>query len=151
MIHLHVHDDKPIPHLAERIARQKQEGGRLVLYRRAWSALVVTVSQDRIELVPVHASRVIAGWRHSLFTVLLGIWSPMGIISVPMLLILNFRGGVDVTAQFSSASIDAIRVLPPDPEQMRKDFAAAQWIFVLIGAAVVGSVFYHFRNSIFPK
>ena len=111
MIHLHIHDDKPIPHLAERIAMQKQTGGRLILYRRAWAAVVVTITQDRIEHVSFNQSRVLAGWRHDLFTIFFGIWSPVGLISVPLLLILNLRGGLDVTAQFSASSIDPMRAL----------------------------------------
>ena len=151
MIHLHFHDDKPIPHLAERISKQKREGGRLVLYRRAWSALVVTMTQDRVEHVPFGRSRVAAGWRHNLFTVALGIWSPAGVVTIPLLLILNLRGGMDVTAQFSSSSIDPLRSLPPDLNQAKRDLAIAQWTFVVLGLLVIGSVFYFFCDSPFPK
>ena len=91
---------------AERIAQQKREGGRLILYRRACSALVITMTQDRVEHVPFHESRVLAGWRHVLFTLAFGIWSPAGLVTMPLLLILDLRGGMDVTAQFSAASID---------------------------------------------
>jgi len=111
MIHLHIRDTKPIPHLAERIELQKREGGRPVLYRRAWSALVVTVTQNHIEHVPVGNSRALAGWRHDLFTLLIGIWSPAGLVSMQLLLILNLRGGIDVTAHYSDASIEPLRVL----------------------------------------
>jgi len=151
MIHLHFHDDKPIPNLAELTAKQRREGGRLILYRRAWSALVMTVTQDRVEHVPFGASRALAGWRHTLFTILLGVWSPSGLVSMPLLLILNLRGGMDVTAQFSSASVDPLRALAPDPAQAARDLAIAQWTFVVIGLLVIASVFYFFCDLPFPK
>ena len=149
MIHLHIHDTKPIPHLVERIELQKRLGGRLVLYRRAWSALVVTVTQDRVEHVPMGDSRLVAGWRHDLFTLLLGIWSPAGLVSMPLLLILNLRGGMDVTEHYSNTSIDPLRSLPPDPGQAKRDLLIAQWTFIVLGLAVVGTVFYFY--SPFPK
>ena len=151
MIHLHIHDDKPIPHLAERIALQRREGGKLILYRRAWSALVVTMTQDRVEHVPLGANRTLAGWRHDLFTLALGVWSPAGLVTMPLLLILNLRGGMEVTAQFSSASIDPLRILPPDPNQAKRDLAIAQWTFIVLGLLVVGAVFYFFCDLPFPK
>jgi hypothetical protein len=151
MLHLHIHDSKPIPHLAEIIAKQKVSGGRVVLYRRAWSVLVVTVTQDRVEHVPFGASRLSAGWRHNLFTVLLGIWSPAGLVSAPLLLILNLRGGMDVTAHYSQTSIDPLRVLPPDPGQAQRDLLIAQWTFVVLGLAVIATVFLVFVDSPFPK
>jgi len=151
MIHLHIHDSKPIPHLAETIARQKELGGRLVLYRRAWSALVVTVTQDRIEHVPLGHSRLLAGWRHDLFTLALGIWSPAGLVSMPHLLILNLRGGMDVTAQFSQTSIDPLHALPPHPGQASRDLLIAQWTFVILGLAIIATVFVFFVGSPFPK
>jgi hypothetical protein len=151
MIHLHFHDSKPIPRLAETIAKQKKLGGRLVLYRRAWSALVVTMTQDRIEHVPFDRSRMVAGWRHDLFTLAFGIWSPAGLVSMPLLLILNLRGGMDVTAQFSQASIDPLHALPPDPGQAKRDLLIAQWTFVVLGLAVIAAVFVLFVGSPFPK
>ncbi len=144
MIHFHIHDAKPIPHLAERIAAQKRYGGRLVLYRRAWSALVVTVTQDRIEHVPFDNSRVLAGWRHILFTLLFGIWSPIGLVAMPLFLIINLRGGLDVTARFSNASISPFHVLPPDPGQARRDLLMAQWMFIALGLTVIFVMIYLF-------
>lgn len=147
MLHFHIHDKNPIPHLEENIAKQKREGGRLILYRRVWSALFVTVSQDRIEHVPFDHSRILAGWRHMLFTLLLGIWSLGGIFAVPMLLIMNLRGGIDVTGQFSDSSIDPDHVLPPDAKQGERDTQMAQLIFVLIGMSIIAWILYSYYSS----
>lgn len=143
MLHFHIHDKKPIPHLEERIEKQKREGGRLILYRRAWSALIVTVTQDRIEHVPPHGSRLTAGIKHSLFTLVLGIWSISAIFGVPILLILNLRGGADVTGQFSETSADPLREQLPDPRQAEKDLVAAQLTFVVLMVILI-AVFLYF-------
>ncbi len=150
MLHLHFHDSKPIPHLAESVAKQKQLGGRLILYRRAWSAMVVTFAQDRIEHVPFDGSRVLAGWKHDLFTLAFGMWSPAGPVVVLLLLTINLRGGMDVTAHFSQASIDPQRWLPPDPEAEARDLAIAQWSFVVLGLVIIGIVFLVFVGNPFP-
>lgn len=137
-------DKRPIPHLAERVAKQKSDGGRLILYRRAWSAVAITILQDRIEHVSIYDNRVLAGWRHNLFTILLGIWSPLGLLVVLQLLSLNLRGGIDVTARFSSSSIDPLHVLPPDLLQDERDHAKAQWTFVVIGLIIFLAVLYYY-------
>jgi hypothetical protein len=151
MFELHLRDTKPIPNLAVLIAKQKHVGGRLILYRCAWSALAITVTQSRVEHVGPHDSRVLAGWRHDLFTVIFGIWSPMGLVTMPLYLILNLRGGMDVTAYYSDSPTDKLRGLPPDPNQARRDALIAQWTFVVLGLATIGAVFYCLCDSPFPK
>lgn len=139
MINVHHEDESPIPGLAEAVARQKEEGGRLILYRRMWSAFVVSAGQNRIEHLSPHQSRVLAGLKHSAFTLLFGIWSISGLLAVPLVLIINSRGGVDVTARFSDSSIDPLRALPPDVHQSERDLKAAQWFYIvfLFGVAIV--------------
>lgn len=137
MLHFDLNDDAPIPRLAETIARQKSQGGYIIQYLRAWSALVVTMQQYRVEHVPFGHSRMLAGLKHSLFTLSLGIWSPFGLMRTPLILILNFRGGMDVTAKYSGISVDPLRDLPPTPGQGERDLKTAQWIFVVLGTIVV--------------
>jgi hypothetical protein len=66
-------------------------------------------------------------------------------------LILNLRGGMDVTAHYSQTSIDPLRFLTPDPKQSKRDLLIAQWTFIVIGLAVITTVFLVFVKSPFPK
>ena len=104
------------------------------------------MTQDRIEHVPYDRSRTVAGWRHVLFTLFFGIWSPMGLLLAPLLLILNLRGGADVTAQFSQTPIDPWHPLPPDPNQAQRDVLVAQWIFIALGLLALIPIFYFFST-----
>ena len=70
---------------------------------------------------------------------------------MPLLLILNLRGGMDVTAHYSDASIDPLRVLLPDPAQAKRDLLIAQLTFIVLGLCVICVVFYFFCESPFPK
>ncbi len=148
MISFNIHDDAPIPDLEKNISRQHTEGGRLILYRRMWSAVIISITQDRIEHVAFQSSRVWPGLKHSLFTLFLGVWSPTGLFMIPCLLILNFSGGADVTGQYSSRSIDPHRSLLPDPGQGERDLKFAQWMFVTLGMiALVSLLFYIMRTD----
>ena len=90
-----IHDKSPTPGLADLIARQHKSGGRLIAYRRMWAFVLVVVYQDRIELVPLDQNRHLAGWRHAVFTLLLGSWSFLSVIALPIVLLQIFRGGVE--------------------------------------------------------
>ena len=83
MIHIELKDDKPLANLAEAVAKQKAHGGYIIQYLRSWSVLVVTMNQSPVEHVPFGHSRVLAGLKHSLFTLFLGIWSPFGLLHAP--------------------------------------------------------------------
>jgi hypothetical protein len=142
MIHIHLSDDAPIPRLAESIARQKSEGGRLVLYHRVWSALVVSMSQRRVEWVPASHSRVAPGIKHCLFSLFLGVWGVSLVAQVPLCLITNLRGGIDVTAELSDRPIDPFRPLSLDVGRAKQDQRAAQWTFIVLGLVAIPLVFY---------
>jgi len=140
MLTYHFRDDTPTPGLAGLIERQRQAGGRLVLYRRAWAALVVIASQDRVVWVAPGESRQLAGWRQSLFTCVAGLWSFASVIVVPTILFANFRGGIDVTEFYSTAPIDPLRATAPVAGTAAKEEKNAQWAllgFLLVALAVI--------------
>lgn len=121
--------------LPDKIERQKEHGGRLVSYQWAWSLVFFTVLHTRIIHVPHGRSRILAGCRHNLALLLLGIWNPFFWLAMPVLLVRNFQGGIDVTARFSDASVHPLLDRPPDPEAERRDSDRAGWVFVALGLA----------------
>ncbi|HUJ45387.1 MAG TPA: hypothetical protein VLW52_17460 [Opitutaceae bacterium] len=72
-------------------------GGSIILYRRAWSFVTLSGSAPQLMLVRPHQSRVIAGLKCSLGTLLFGWWSFAGLLSTPRALAHNLSGGLDVT------------------------------------------------------
>ncbi len=123
----HYRDDSPTPGLDKLIELQKESGGRLIQYRRAWAALAVIATQDRIEWVAPGRSRHWAGWRHSLFTCVAGPWCLISIFAVPMILFSNFRGGIDVTEFYSTAPTDPFRSSGPAVGTAEREAKMAQW------------------------
>lgn len=142
MIHVHLDDDGPIPDLDDSVAQQKEYGGRLVMYHRVWSAILISQTQHRIEWVPPSGSRVLPGLKHCLYSLVLGIWGVTLISQVPLCLIMNLRGGIDVTAQFSDRNPDSFHTEPPDPDQAKRDERNAQWIFVALGLIVIATILF---------
>jgi hypothetical protein len=127
MLSFHIDDDSPTPNLDELIENQRLNEGRLVAYRRLKALLIVTIGETRIEWVPPGASRRLAGWRHSLFTCVARLWSVSSILAVPMIVITNFNGGVDVTEIFSHANIDPLRHSRPVLGTADREAKRAQW------------------------
>ena len=127
MLSFHFEDGSPTPGLDLLIEAQRAHGGRLILYRRIWAALLVTAGQNRIEWVPPGQSRHLAGWRHSLFTCVAGIWSFTSLIAVPVILFSNFRGGIDVTEFYSNAFTDPLRSPAPVIGTAEREAKNAQW------------------------
>jgi hypothetical protein len=142
MLAYHFHQDSPTPGLDELIERQRQNGGRLIQYRRAWAAIAVVATQDRIEWVPFGRSRDWAGWRHSLYTTVLGIWSLMSIFAVPMILFSNFRGGIDVTEFYSESATDPLRSSLPQEGTAAREAKQAEWAMLGFLALVLAIVLF---------
>ena len=142
MFHIHLKEDSPIPNLQTCIEKQRSEGGRLVIYQRVWSAVFISMSQRRIAWIPPHGSRITPGLKHCLFSLLFGIWGATIVGAVPMCLIINLRGGIDVTAELSSTPIDPLRPLPLSLGQSRRDATAAQWSFVFFGLLAILLILY---------
>jgi len=136
----HFHHQSPTPRLAELIERQKAHGGHLIQYRRAWAAIAVLATQERIEWVPFGESRYLAGWKHSLFTCLLGPWSLMSIFAVPMLVFSNFQGGLDVTEFYSHATTDPFRNSPPVRGTARQESSKGEWAMLGFLSSVLAIV-----------
>ena len=80
-----------------------QRGARLVCYQYCISIVVMTFRRSSdIYFIPAGESAVSKGMQWSLLTFLLGWWGiPWGPIFSIQSLITNFKGGKDVTAQFS--------------------------------------------------
>lgn len=142
-MHVHIESESPTPDLDKKIESQRRHGGRLIAYQRCWAAILVSVSQVRIEWVPPYANRCFAGWRHSVFTLLLGIWGVSLLFTVPMVLLQNFRGGVDVTEFYSTSSIDLLRVNPPIAGTAKRDEKAGQMLFLAFLLLVLAFILYH--------
>jgi len=115
-----------------KVELQRALGGRLVMYKRRWSALFISGMYDVVEHVPCERSRLKAGGSHSLFTLLLGLWSLQGLIVAPYCVFVNMCGGVDVTARYSDSPIDSRLGIMPDPAQEKRDSRFADWLFIVL-------------------
>ena len=80
-------------------------GGKLVIYRYCFSALIVTVMQNTdVYLVRAHESRIGRAAPWVLLTFVTGWWGiPWGPIRTIQSLWTNLRGGEDVTATVANA------------------------------------------------
>ena len=134
----HHHDKSPTPGLDELIEKQKTNGGRLIQYRRAWAAIAVISTQDRVEWLAPGGNRYFGGWRHSLFTCILGLWSILSIFAVPMILFSNFSGGIDVTEFYSESATDLFRSTAPVKETAQREAKNAEWaMLAFLTAALI--------------
>jgi hypothetical protein len=91
--------------LPQEITFELNRGGKFVVYRYCFSALVVTVMQGTdIYFVRADESRIGKGLPWTLLTLLVGWWGiPWGPIHTVRSLWTNFHGGEDVTAAVASA------------------------------------------------
>lgn len=89
----------------EEIACQVEQGARFVIYRYAVSVLIATVMRPTdIYFIPPGESSIKGGLGFSALTLLLGWWGlPWGPIRTIQSLVVNFRGGVDVTDDVMSS------------------------------------------------
>ena len=72
-------------------------GGSIILYKHAWSLITFSGSYPELVLVRPYQSRVLAGLRCSLGTLLFGWWSFASLFATPRALAHNLSGGLDVT------------------------------------------------------
>lgn len=84
----------------DEIAFELNRGGKFVMYRYCFSAILVTVMQSTdIYLIRAGQSRVVKGLPWCLLTLLAGWWGiPWGPIRSIQSLWINLRGGTNVTA-----------------------------------------------------
>lgn len=91
---------RKIPNTNALVENVRLRGGSIVQYDRIESVLVVCDRSARFEWVGPGESRRMAGVKHALYCALLGWWSPMGLIATPVSVVVNLRGGIDVTESF---------------------------------------------------
>jgi len=87
------------------IAFELNRGGRFVVYRYCFSAVLLTVMQGTdVYLIRAHQSRIIKGLPWTLLTLVVGWWGiPWGPIRTVQSLWINLSGGTDVTAGIADA------------------------------------------------
>ena len=90
---------------AEEISFELNRGGKFVIYRYCFSALIVTVMQNTdVYFVRAQESRVGKAVRWTLLTLVAGWWGiPWGPIRTFQSLWINLQGGEDVTASVADA------------------------------------------------
>jgi hypothetical protein len=89
----------------QEISFEVNRGGKFVVYRYCFSALIITVMQGTdVYFIRASESRVSKGLPWTLLTLVVGWWGiPWGPIRTVHSLWTNFRGGVDVTASVAKA------------------------------------------------
>jgi hypothetical protein len=87
------------------IAFELNRGGRFVVYRYCFSAVLLTVMQGTdVYLIRADQSRIIKGLPWTLLTLVVGWWGiPWGPIRTVQSLWINLSGGTDVTAGIADA------------------------------------------------
>jgi hypothetical protein len=91
---------------SDQLRFELQRGARIVCYQYCVSLLVITFRRSSPEayFIPSGESAVTKGLPWTLLTLVLGWWGiPWGPIFTVQSLIVNFKGGKDLTAQFSAA------------------------------------------------
>jgi hypothetical protein len=110
---------KTLPAIREQFSRQ---GGRVVLFQRITSAIVVSWESSHLEWIPPYSTRTWAGLRYAFWTALLGWWSISGLWCTPAAILTDVFGGVDVT--------EIVKAPPPLPGHNRvQPIARAEAVF----------------------
>ena len=83
------------------LLQELDRGGRIVVYDYCVSLVIVSFKRASDPyLVRAGESRITPGWPWTILSLLLGWWGiPWGFIYTPWVLITNFGGGRDVTAE----------------------------------------------------
>jgi hypothetical protein len=87
------------------IVFELNRGGRFVVYRYCFSALIVTVMQGTdVYFIRANQSRIVKGLPWTLLTLVVGWWGiPWGPIPTIHALWINLQGGTDVTAGIANS------------------------------------------------
>lgn len=89
-------DDKTLPPL---LARRKQLGGRIVVFKRVTSFVFLSRRSNHYDVVDRYENRSLRGLLISWPTLLFGWWSLTGALETFHALAHNLLGGMDVTEQ----------------------------------------------------
>ncbi len=126
-------DDADLPAL---LARRQQVGGRIVIFQRVTSAVVLTRRSNHYCVLDPYENRSLRGLLFSWPTLLLGWWSPSGALETFHALAHNLLGGMDVTEQV----VPPVR--PPNLSAnrrfARRRFALSIGLIVVTFATVFG-------------
>jgi hypothetical protein len=85
---------KILPNLHEQYQRH---GGKIVLFQRITSAIVISWETTYLEFVPPDSSRTWVGFKYAVWSFLLGWWSISGLWCAPSAILNSLFGGIDVT------------------------------------------------------
>jgi hypothetical protein len=85
---------KVLPNLQEQYQRH---GGKIVMFQRVTSMIVISWETTHLEFVPPHFSRSWVGFKYVLWNLFLGWWSISGLWCTPSAILNSLLGGIDVT------------------------------------------------------
>jgi hypothetical protein len=119
----HVHIKKAVDMTALPAIREQFErhGGRVVLFQRVISVILVSWESAHLEWIPPYSTRTYHGLRHALWTALFGWWSLSGLFHSQAAILTDVFGGVDVT--------DLVTGPPPLPGRRPEPIERAWAIF----------------------
>ena len=107
---------RPVANVSELRALINKNGGVVIQYQKVASLIIVGETSKHWEWVSSSDQRIAAGLKYSLKSMLLGWWSPSGLMHTPAAIMSNSLGGIDVTEL----------VLLPPPLPGKKDLRAAK-------------------------
>lgn len=140
----HFSEYQEIPNFAVLQQQVRENGGKIVVYRSCWSALVFLRMTERAVWIAPGESRALRGFLHSITTILVGWPSLFGIGMAPAIVSFNLSGGRDITKL----------VAAPAPPVGSPEYAAAvaeieeeknrpsRWQLVILLLVVAGIVGY---------
>jgi len=113
MLHLHFEKHPDLRVLAEIRELHRKKGGKVILYQRITSAVVMSWGSTHLEWVPPHSTRTWVGLRYAFWTAMLGWWSISGLWCAPAAILTDLFGGIDVTEVLTEPHPLKGRAWPP--------------------------------------
>ena len=95
--HFHFRKVADMKALAGLQEQYKRHGGKVVLFPRVTSVILVSWETTHLEWVPPYAARAWSGLKYALWSAILGWWSLDGLWCAPASILTSLFGGVDVT------------------------------------------------------
>jgi hypothetical protein len=122
-------------------------GGRVVEYVRAASIIFYSEMMPCREWVPPDASRSAAGLKHALVSLLLGWWSPTGLLLTMAVVLNDLAGGVDVTMEFlPDKTVRHQEAAAAQARDLRRNAFIVNLSFIIWALALIGVTVYFVRT-----